>query len=81
MVIGRAQCALEPVGRFHKDQARQHSATCTCTGGIMANDPLVQITIRGGNVGIVSNKLYAALLDGLPATTTWIVTAADNGTL
>jgi hypothetical protein len=47
----------------------------------MANGPLVQISIRGGNVGIVSNKIYAALLDGVPATTTWIVTAADNGTL
>jgi hypothetical protein len=42
---------------------------------------LVQISIRGGNVGIVSNKIYAALLDGVPATTTWIVTAADDGTL
>jgi hypothetical protein len=47
----------------------------------MADSPLVQISIRGGNVGIVSNKIYAALVDGLPATTTWIVTAADNGTL
>jgi hypothetical protein len=81
MMIERAQCALEPVGRVHKDQAHQHSVTCICTGGIMVNGPLVQITIRGGNVGIVNNQIYAALLDGVPATTTWIVTAADNGTL
>lgn len=46
----------------------------------MANGPLVQITIRGGSVAIVNNSVYAALISP-PNATTWIATAAANGTI
>ena len=42
--------------------------------------PLLQIRIRDGNVVIINSQIYAALISP-PNATTWIATAADNGTI
>lgn len=46
----------------------------------MANGPLVQITIRGAGLAIISNSIYAALISP-PNATTWIATPAADGTI
>ena len=46
----------------------------------MADSPLVQLSIRGGDVVIVNQSVYAAIV-GPPNATTWVPVAASGGTI
>ena len=46
----------------------------------MADSALVQISIRGADVAIISNQVYAALI-APPNATTWIATPIGDGTI
>lgn len=46
----------------------------------MADSSIVQITIRGGNVAIINQSVFAAIIPP-PNGTTWIASAGPNGTI
>ena len=46
----------------------------------MADSSLVQISIRGGNVAIINQSVFAALIQP-PNGATWIASAGPNGTI
>jgi hypothetical protein len=47
---------------------------------MVADGPLVQLSIRGGDVVIISNSVFAAIVPP-PNATTWVATAAVGGTI
>lgn len=47
---------------------------------MVADGPLVQLSIRGGDVVIINNSVFAAIV-APPNATTWVATPAGGGTI